>query len=240
MAEPEGSLQFNRAEYADPSAAGPKCANCKEPIAQEYWKLGQQIFCGRCRAGIEDVFAKSKSAASFGKAVLWGGGVAVACGIGYAVVAGALHMHLALITIGIAYVVAKVIRKASRGVGGRRYQLLAVALTYFASTMGYVPSVIGGISGHSKKTASAADSPEKVNDEAPAAEKAPLGPGAVVVAAVVVVVISLAAPFLEITDSPLGLLIVLFGLWEAWKLSRGVTLNIEGPLRVGAAAPPPP
>jgi hypothetical protein len=60
------------------------------------------------------------------------------------------------------------------------------------------------------------------------------------VAAVVVVVISLAAPFLEITDSPLGLLIVLFGLWEAWKLSRGVTLNIEGPLRVGAAAPHPP
>ena len=30
----------------------------------------------------------------------------------------------------------------------------------------------------------------------------------------------------------MGLLIVGFGLWEAWKLTRGLPLSLEGPFRV--------
>jgi hypothetical protein len=51
--------------------------------------------------------------------------------------------------------------------------------------------------------------------------------------------ITLAAPFLELTDAPLGVLIILFGLWEAWRRSRGVPIVIDGPFRVAPPAPAP-
>jgi hypothetical protein len=47
--------------------------------------------------------------------------------------------------------------------------------------------------------------------------------------------IMLAAPFYGATTDPLGLLIIGFGLWQAWKQSRGPPLHIEGPFRLEAA-----
>ena len=43
----------------------------------------------------------------------------------------------------------------------------------------------------------------------------------------------------NVTEAPIGVLIVGFGLWEAWKLSRGIPIRIEGPYRVAPSTGPP-
>jgi hypothetical protein len=55
----------------------------------------------------------------------------------------------------------------------------------------------------------------------------------------ILLAITLAAPVLAATSAPIGLLIVGFGLWEAWKLSRGLPLTLDGPYRTAPATGPP-
>ena len=188
-------LDFERATYAQ-SDAGPPCANCNRPLTDEYWEFSSRPICANCKGQIAAVLEASQSKAAFVRAIVQGGGVAVACGIGYGVFVALTGYQLALITIGIAFVVAKVIRKCSAGVGGRRYQVLAVVLTYLASTMGYAPAMLEDF-----------------------------GVGI------------LAAPFIAATQAPIGLLIVAFGLWEAWKLTGGVPMVLGGPYRRTAVPP---
>lgn len=153
-------------------------------------------------------------------------------------------MQLALVTIGIAFLIAKVVRKAAAGVGGRRFQVLAVVLTYLAACMGYAPSLIKSVKNsldehaHSAAASSNTSSTEGAGSLPTAAPEpaAKVDGFAVVKFFGLMFGILLAAPFLEFTEAPIGLLIVAFGLWEAWKLSRGVPLTVDGPYRVRSAS----
>jgi hypothetical protein len=262
MTETGSALRFDRADYETAPGAGPHCGVCKGPLAPEYWRWQGLIFCSACRPKVRDTIAESQSRGAFAKAALQGTGVAIACGIGYAVFVGVTKMQLALVTIGIAYVVAHVVRKASGGLGGRRFQVLAVALTYFASTMGYAPGIFKGVqevrakrdavtvqatgSGDSPahETAQAGNASSAQGAAAPASDApahahaaAPRGGlGSVIIALAFLFGLLLAAPFLEITSAPIGVFIVLIGLWQAWKLTRGVPIAIEGPYRVAPTA----
>jgi hypothetical protein len=262
MTETGSVLRFDRADYEKGVAGGPSCGTCNGPLAPEYWRWRALVFCSACRPGIEAKIAESQSSRAFAKAALQGTGVAIACGIAYAVFVGVSHMQLALVTIGIAYVVARVVRKASGGLGGRRFQILAVALTYFASTMGYAPGIVKGLKEGQEKRAAAAASgapttpqshePPQVTDVSedhdppasagatrpPERDATQRGGGASVTLALVFLLgVMLVAPFLEITSAPMGVIIVLIGLWQAWKLTRGIPTAIEGPYRVERAVP---
>jgi hypothetical protein len=74
----------------------------------------------------------------------------------------------------------------------------------------------------------------------PSAQK--LGPGAAVLTLLLGVALigalAFAAPFLAGFQNAIGILIIGFGLYEAWKMNRRVPFVIEGPFRVGAAPPP--
>jgi hypothetical protein len=261
MTETGSALRFDRADYEKAPGAGPRCGVCKGPLAPEYWRWQGVIFCSACRPKVGDKIAESQSRGAYAKAALQGAGVALACGIGYAVFVGVTKMQLALVTIGIAYVVARVVRKASGGLGGKRFQILAVALTYFASTMGYAPGIIKGVREMQAKREAAAvystgsdDSPayesardgnaSEAHGAAPPASDAAGhahtatprgGMRSMIFGLAFLLGLMLAAPFLEITSAPIGVIIVLIGLWQAWKLTRGVPIAIEGPYRV---APP--
>ncbi len=50
----------------------------------------------------------------------------------------------------------------------------------------------------------------------------------------------MAAPFLEAKEAPLGLLIIGFGLWEAWRRTRPLPMEVTGPYRVPVPAEPAP
>lgn len=214
-------IEFDRAEYGPESPGVARCSSCKQAIGEQYWTFRSSPVCDPCRRAIEASVAKATSGASLGRAALRGGGVALACGIGYAIFVAVTHLQIAFITIGIAFVVAKVVRSASGGIGGRRFQLLAVALTYVASAMGYLPGILGTV----------LKGGVEVKDVVVVLKLAGIAFG-----------YALAAPFLELTEAPLGLLIVGFGLWEAWRLTREAPVALEGPFRIapaGQGTPPP-
>jgi len=259
MSDTGPELQFDKATYASGDAGGAvPCGQCKQPLRGHYWKLQKFMLCEGCKTGIQASLDKSQSASSFGKALLQGGLVALGCGIGYAIFVGVTNIQFALITIGIGYLVAKTVRRASGGLSGRKFQVLAVVLTYLGSTMGYAPGIFNAIKDSGDKhqvagaasgvaaapSAPSASAPVTATGEpgtisttaAPEANK-PVGVGQLLLAIAMLVGIMLAAPFLEITEAPIGVLIVLFGLWEAWKLSKGVNVVIEGPFRVAPDTP---
>jgi hypothetical protein len=264
MSESPADLRFDKATYAEPAAStAAPCGGCKSPLVDQYWKWQRLLVCARCREGLEVKLKETTSAGAFGKAFLQGGGVALACGVAYAVFVAVSDTQFALATIGIAIAVATVVRKASGGVSGRRFQILAVALTYAASTMGYAPAIFHALQSsanhHDVSHATGAARPVSPQDPA-TSPSAPLpadpgdapkrteadgakkgaGPLDVVVALVLLVGITLASPFLEITEAPLGAFIIAIGLWSAWRRTQPVPLVIEGPFRVAPAAPAPP
>jgi hypothetical protein len=248
MSDTGSELRFDRATFTKDAGSGVPCASCKGPLGDEYWKWQQHVFCTRCRDKLAGLISDSQSNARFGKAVLLGGATAIGCGIAYAIFVAATKMQFALVTIGIAFLIAKVLRKASGGPGGRRYQVLAVALTYVSATMGYAPGIWEGLKqaaehSHAKEAKEAKDKVAAASSDqtAPAPEPVKKQGSAFgfLVAVAWLVGIMLAAPFLEATEAPIGLLIVAFGLWEAWKLSRGPPLRLEGPFRVASPAASP-
>jgi hypothetical protein len=237
--EAGGDLNFERATYAQ-SEAGPPCANCNGPLSDEYWEFSSRPICGNCKGQIAAMLEASQSRATFIRAMLLGGATAFGCGVAYAIFVALTNYQLALITIGIAFVIAKVIRKCSGGTGGRRYQVLAVILTYLASAMGYAPAVMAGLTGTTEEPAAASGTSAPAPTPRKPSTSEEVSAFGLVMAAGFFLAITLAAPFLAAMDAPIGLLIVGFGLWEAWKLTGGVPMVLGGPYRRTAVATGPP
>jgi hypothetical protein len=241
-------LSFERAQYdgATTQAVGTPCAQCGSSVGEQYWTLHGQVLCSPCRMQVNQALAAARSGASFGKALWMGGLTALACGIAYAFFVAFTEVQLALITIGIAFAVAKVVRRASRGIGGLRYQILAVCLTYFASAMGYAPALFSAFKHDKAETAQASDAqgsgeeksivpPEsKPAEQAARTSEASTGKSSgfeLFVGVLLILAAILATPVMAIADAPIGFVIVLFGLWEAWKLTRPAQIVIAGPFR---------
>jgi hypothetical protein len=219
MTESSSNIRFDRAEYANEAQSpGPPCDFCRGPLGPQYWKWQTQVACAACRDRLAAALDQSRSARAFATAAAQGATAAFACGLGYALFVAVTRIQIAIATIGIGYVVARVLRRATQGVGGVRVQILAVLLTYVASSMAYAGDVLPDL-------------------RDALAQPAELLRG---------IGLMLSIPVLTATERPLTALIVGFGLWEAWKLSRGASATLEGPFRTGpvdapfrVAAPPP-
>jgi hypothetical protein len=60
----------------------------------------------------------------------------------------------------------------------------------------------------------------------------PAGAGTVVLALAVIAGLAFAAPFLAGAENIIGILIILFALYEAWKLNRRQPFVVAGPFQV--------
>lgn len=233
MSDHASELSFDRADFSHGEGATP-CGACGNGLGEQYWTFRGHVMCEVCRQRTAESLATNTG--SFFKALLFGGLTALACGIAYGLFVHFSNVQLALATIGIAFVIAKVVRGASAGRGGLRYQLLAVALTYGASAMGYAPAIFEGFrdADETEQAAEANGATSEVSQAEPASESTALG---LTVGALLLVMFTLAAPVIAVFDAPLGFLIVLFGLWEAWKLTRAEPMTFEGPFRATAPEP---
>ncbi len=206
MTEPTADLQFEHATY-EQAMLGVTCGMCGKPVGGEYWQWIGRVVCVRCRDRVFQLETDAKSLQSFARAAIMGTATALACGVGYALLAAAFKAQLAIVTILIGYLVATVVRKATANISGRRYQVLALVLTYVGSTMGYLPYLWPAIVAN----------PERLYAYA----------------------VLLAAPVISGRHDPLVILIIGFGLFEAWRRARGVPMTVTGPYRVGAGSPAP-
>ncbi len=258
-------MQFERAEFAGASAT---CAFCKQPVRDAYYQVGDQVACERCKTEFEVSQMETGSGlARFLRAGVFGLAAALLGGAIWYGVRAVTGYELGLIAVVVGLMVGGAVRAGSRRRGGPLYQALAVALTYFGICAQYVPDVWKALSdGVQQEGAAATGQPAPADAPmttpapdavvaaaaAPAAAPAPAkpddsGPPNLLQLGVVLALVlafAMAAPFLGGFQNAIGILIIGFALWEAWKMNQRVPIEVSGPFRVkapeAAQAPRPP
>jgi hypothetical protein len=210
-------LQFDRAEFDTPGAAGP-CAACKQPIVDRFYRVNGQMVCASCLERLRAVREIGTPGARF-LAASGLGFLAAIVGAGlYYGVRALTGYELGLVAIVVGVIVGMGVRKGARHRGGGGYQALAMGLTYFSIALTYLPYIVQ-ILGKNAGQASALLIGLRVL----------FGFG-----------LTLAAPVLVGTKSVMSLIILGIALYEAWKLNKRMPFEVTGPHEVAPAAPAPP
>jgi hypothetical protein len=215
-------LQFNQAEFT-----GRTCTFCKSPIGDTYYQIQGRDACPTCAQGRLASQNSSDSGGKMLKAFLWGGGAAVLGSAAFAIVA-LIGFQLAILSIGIGWLVGVAIKKGTDGHTSRKYQIMAVLLTYMAIATSYIPLIVAELA---KKHPAAEKS--AVPDATPVSRAEPVSASAAGVAMVILVGTVIALPLLDAFSSMPGglltLLIIFFGLQQAWKQTAPDVALVAGP-----------
>jgi hypothetical protein len=227
----QGEMQFDRADFVQPPA-GPACQG-------HYFDINGRMACEGCRYAVETALQQRGGASGLLKAAFAGLCAAVAGSILYYAVREITGYEIGLISILVGWGVGKAVSWGSRAKGGWVYQSLAVFLTYMAIVSTYLPLVVQSLRERQAKGKAVATAPAqagKATAASPPANKPskPLSLGHAVMGVGALLLLVAALPFLAGAKNLLGLLIIGFGLWEAWKLNRRADLSISGPFQVGA------
>lgn len=252
-------LQFDAAEpmpgAADESSAV-TCGACASPITTHYYQVNGTVTCAKCRHAAEQSLRAGSRGGRIGRALGLGVVAAIAgAGVYYAILA-ATGYEIGLVSIAVGWMVGRAVNRGSNGRGGRAYQLLAVGLTYMAIVSTYIPFIVKGFN-ESQLAALAADStaatvamaapdsaaapaapaptatPAAGTAAADSAAFASVGVGGALVGILILFAIAAASPILAGFENILGMLIIGFALWEAWRVNRRATLEVSGPYRIG-------
>ncbi|HEV2969836.1 MAG TPA: hypothetical protein VGY55_07590 [Pirellulales bacterium] len=250
-------MQFTTAEAGNSNSpapvAGQHCIACRQPIASTYYALGDKLLCPVCR---ERVIA-GPSGSQFGRVVratLMGLGAGLLGALIWFLIRRVAQLEIGLVAILVGFMVGKAVRKGSGGRGGRGYQVLAVALTYCCIAANYMPDVVEavfrvarehrskaalqpGVDNKSQTGSATGDAAGKAASGSPENPKPQVGLartiGAMALLVLLVIALSLATPFLPGAQNIIGLLIIGFALWEAWKFNARRPLPISGPYQMG-------
>ena len=225
-----GVPQFATAEYSGKSGVG-TCKSCGKTLAGAYYRVNGVAVCGDCTQRIRDRMPVDSHSA-FVRGIFFGVGGAIlglALYVGFALATGWI---VGFVSLAVGYIVGKAIVLGSGGVGGRRYQVAAVLLTYIAVSVAAVPIAIS-----QQMKQKNAQSRAQASDPAIAGEKKmhslrSLG---------VLTVIGLASPFLDLSNPAhgvIGLIILFVGIRIAWRLTAGNRLEITGPIHAPTPAAP--
>jgi hypothetical protein len=235
--------QFATAEYAHIPGTE-RCRICNNVVFDDYYRVNNQMACAKC-AGEARQGQPSDSHAAFARALLLGGGAAVLGLILYAGFTIATNFYFGYIAVAVGWLVAKAMLKGSNGIGGRRYQIAAVLLTYAAISMAAVPIGIAGVVKPDKQKAAQ----QKQAGEGNAAsgedsgspgngQQVPKTRGGLAGLLMQLLLVGLASPFLELQDPVhglIGLVILFVGLRIAYQLTGPRPLEVDGPYRVTAS-----
>jgi hypothetical protein len=243
-------LSFDKARFKESSSpdATVTCAFCQRDLAGSYFEINGSTACESCRGQAEEVRSRGFSIGRGFRALMAGGAGGVAGALLYYAVAALTGYEVGLVAIAVGLLVGFGVRWGSGGVGGRGYQVLAVAITYVAIVSTYVPFIFeeirkqaeaenvegaegepaSGAAGSDVEAAAVAADPSESPEEEVTGLQVALALGAFVL-------FILATPFLAGVQNAIGILIIGFALFEAWKVNRAAPIVIEGPFQVGQA-----
>jgi len=239
---PANDLQFDRAEYAAPAPAA-TCRVCGQALQDVYYQVNGHPFCPICREELQKAISGGSGSSRFLRASLFGSLAAIVGAAIYYGVREATNINFGLISIVVGLMVGHAVKKGCDGRGGWFYQGLAMFLTYTAIMATYIPPALKAIRDH-KPAAAKAQPPAKPGDPADADDlddNVPAGrrPSVVTLVVAVVVLIGLAysLPIIVGIHSPISLIIVAVGLYEAWLINRRARIVVNGPYQIGPARP---
>ena len=249
-------LQFERAEYSTPASAAAPCQACKEPIVGAYYLLGQAMICPKCHTGLSAQLHGGSRTGRFFGALAWGLLAAIAGGLIWFAVRKTTGYELGLVAIVVGVLVGMGVRRGARQRGGGVYQTMAVLLTYGCIATQYMPDVLEMVmkdirtrdrvaatqpatrdTAASSATTASRDGASSATDPH---TKPGLGKaiGMLIVAALLLFIIAMVAPILAGFHQPIGLLIIGFALYEAWKLNKRRQIPLSGPFSLSAPGEP--
>jgi hypothetical protein len=225
---PNVDLQFDTAVAGSGALTGAvTCSLCQRTIEYEYYDVSGHSTCADCRGNMDALTETPTGVGPLLKAGAFGLVAGLAGAVIYYAVIAITGLEIGLVAILIGYMVGYAVRKGASGRGGRRFQVLALALTYTAVGLAYTPILIkAAVNNHTQRESAAASKP-------PATEGIPLWKAlailvGMIVAVPIVVVVS------GLPSSLISALIIFFGMKQAWKMTAVAVLEISGPYRVGA------
>jgi hypothetical protein len=233
--------QFSTAEYSHIPGTE-RCRLCGYPVSGEYFRINSQMACSKCAIALRSG-QPSDSHAMFLRGLLMGAGAAVIGLVLYATFTIITNLYLGYIALGVGWLVGKAMMTGSHGMGGKRYQIAAVALTYFAISVAAVPIWIAMAIKHpahpttQTRPDSGADADaSNPSDASPPPAQTHARPG-MVKFLVQALFIGLASPFLQLRDpihGLIGLVILFIGLRIAYTMTAAKPLEVDGPYPVTA------
>jgi hypothetical protein len=262
----DAPLQFDRAIQTDPSAGvALACSHCSRAITDAYYHHGDQTLCAACGNVRQSTATPDRSVRTLASVIAFGGGAALVGALAYWGVMEFLELEIGIVAIAIGWLVGRAVAKATRGRSARRHQVMALGLTYLAVALAYAPfavkewkkeaqvakvaadSVAAAMPTHAATADTPADSMAVIQAGTPAGgttgtvpAKEERLPGGLAVALLAVGGILLALPIIAALGSMpgglLSLLIIGFGLRQAWTVSVASNSAVTGPHAVGSAA----
>ena len=233
--------RFDVVDAITPVGTAP-CGDCGARIVDTYFETDNGVMCAACHTRLSTTAATGNER-HLGRAVAFGVVAALASASAYFALMAVAGREMTVLLLLIGFGVGTAVRVGARGRGGRRYQWLAVALTYFAIATTYVPFVMTGFSAQSMATTEALLPPNldaryigvaptpvaamSSESSAPSLGSTAAGFGGLLL-------LSLAAPLLEGATNLLRLLFTLGALAQAWRMNRSTARVITGPYRVRA------
>jgi hypothetical protein len=206
--------QFQKAEYAG-SPGGDRCQVCGQPVGTSYYRVNGAVTCSGCAEKARHELPTS-SGAAYLRGLLFGIGAAIAGLALYATFEIMTGLIIGYLSLAVGYIIGKAIKAGSRGLGGRKYQITAVLLTYAAVSMASIPVALSQIMKASGKIDFGALA----------------GP---------LLVAGLTSPFMGLqipVSGIIGLVILLVGIRIAWQQTAGSPrAEIAGPFSNRIPAP---
>lgn len=193
---------------AAPGAA--TCQKCGTVLRGSYHMINERMACGPCRFAAEEQLSGGTGAAGLARAVVFGAGAAVLGAAGYYAFVKLTNVEWALLTALVGLGVGMAVRVGSRGHGGRKFQVVALALTYLAMSGAYMPLIVAELT---------------------------TGPESVAITPSVLLAWLVKTPIIVGLASPISGLFIAYALYRAWKSNAaGVPLTVSGPFRLQDAA----
>ena len=229
---PAADLQFQTAESVDDRK---RYAVCNVVLAESFYQIQGVDVCGDCAAARRTGQELPDSRQKFLRALLYGSGAALLGWAGWSAVEIVTGFQIGLLAIGVGWLVGTAIRKGTEGHTSRKYQIMAVVLTYLAISMSFVPILINDLI---KKPNPAAEQ-KQASPEVTVRPEGPLTAGGLVLALGMLVGLALISPVLgAFFNFPMGLIgvfIVFLALQRAWQLTQPDDAVITGPFAIEPA-----
>jgi hypothetical protein len=221
--DPDDRLQFDTVEplNAEPLASPPLgapggpvfqsqlCAQCGQPIQSAYFAIRNHVICPTCANALGGR-PPGFSLVAFFIASVMGLGAGLLGAIIWYGTRRIFHAEIGLIAVAVGFMVGKAVRKGSGGRGGPAYQVMAVAVTYCCIAANYMPDVLYALQSGTQH------------------------PGLPTMNELLFALwYCLKLPFLGGMENAIGLLIIGFALWEAWKFTKYRRLPMTGPYQMG-------
>jgi hypothetical protein len=141
--------QFGTAEYAG-GAGAERCKSCGQSLGSQYYRVNGAVTCAYC--GEQALLRKPQDSHQiFVRGLLFGIGGAILGIIVYAGFGIVTGLMIGYISLAVGWIVGKAIMKGTNGIGGRRYQIAAIALTYAAVSLSAIPIGISQVIKHQQE-----------------------------------------------------------------------------------------